>query len=577
MQLNGGFYGGAIATIDRQRGVNGQDALRDVTPVKQRVHQDAAWFARCQEGPANLVPDRPVVQVDRPKAGPGWGPYNTPGPIDDRYYLCTKWRGSGNGAVVLRTYDNAVEIPLLTRAAGDMEYWFPEPLVPRPVPPVHPSVLPKNAEPWGTLFLHDVYRGLEPQVNRGEVKQLAVVEVLPMPTQQTGTPAPGLRGSVLVTVSCGATLNPKRVWGFVPVAEDGSAYFQVPADRPVYFLALDAQGRAVQRMRSFTHLRAGEVQGCVGCHEPRLHTAMADRPIPAAALRKPAARPQPPDWGVMGFCYSRIVQPVLDAHCVSCHNARQRPKGLDLTGDKTDQFNISYNHLAFQNHAPEGAKPAGAWVNWIPTADENMENILVVEPRSWGSPRSPLADLVLSGHPDPEGKPRVKLSDAERARILTWIDLNVPYYGTGKAANSRAPGGRYYHPKDLAAAYDEVSKRRCASCHGRGAPHAGVRMALGREGGTGPSFLRLTHPEQNGFLAAPLATSAGGWQRCGEPVFKSQDDPDYRKLLATFQPILAQWKVTPREDLSEATTPEVAAFEKPEARRDHAAGCVNNQ
>ena len=72
-----------------------------------------------------------------------------------------------------------------------------------------------------------------------------------------------------VTVSCGATYAPKKLWGFADVDEDGSAAFQVPSEVPIYFMALDAEGRALQRMRSFTHLMPGEVQGCVGCHADR--------------------------------------------------------------------------------------------------------------------------------------------------------------------------------------------------------------------------------------------------------------------------------------------------------------------
>ena len=78
-------------------------------------------------------------------------------------------------------------------------------------------------------------------------------------------------------ISCGATYAGKRVWGYAPVAVDGSACFRVPAGRPIYFLALDAEGRALQRMRTFTHLMPGEVQGCVGCHEPRHETVGVPR------------------------------------------------------------------------------------------------------------------------------------------------------------------------------------------------------------------------------------------------------------------------------------------------------------
>ena len=43
----------------------------------------------------------------------------------------------------------------------------------------------------------------------------------------------------------------ERILGTIPVEPDGSAYFRVPAGLNISFLALDAEGRAVQRMRSF--------------------------------------------------------------------------------------------------------------------------------------------------------------------------------------------------------------------------------------------------------------------------------------------------------------------------------------
>jgi len=41
--------------------------------------------------------------------------------------------------------------------------------------------------------------------------------------------------------------------GVVPVYEDGSAHFTVPADRNTFFQALDESYMEVQRMRSFVN------------------------------------------------------------------------------------------------------------------------------------------------------------------------------------------------------------------------------------------------------------------------------------------------------------------------------------
>ncbi|UVV54867.1 hypothetical protein NXY15_13660 [Bacteroides thetaiotaomicron] len=64
-----------------------------------------------------------------------------------------------------------------------------------------------------------------------------------------------------------AAWDVKRVIGVTDVYPDGSAFFKVPARRPLYFQALDDKGRVVQTMRSWSTLQPNEVQSCVGCHE----------------------------------------------------------------------------------------------------------------------------------------------------------------------------------------------------------------------------------------------------------------------------------------------------------------------
>ena len=113
--------------------------------------------------------------------------------------------------------------------------------------------------------MQDVYIGLGDAVARGDIKQLAVVQEMEKPLGID--PARRAFGFQFPVVSCGATYAPKKIWGYATVEPDGSAHFKVPAQEPIYFLPLDAEGRAVQRMRTFTHLMPGEVQGCIGCHD----------------------------------------------------------------------------------------------------------------------------------------------------------------------------------------------------------------------------------------------------------------------------------------------------------------------
>ena len=78
--------------------------------------------------------------------------------------------------------------------------------------------------------------------------------------------------------------EPKRVLGTVPVEADGSALFRVPANTPISVQPLDAEGKALQLMRSWMTAMPGEIVSCVGCHETQ-NTAP-----PATATPSPPAR-----------------------------------------------------------------------------------------------------------------------------------------------------------------------------------------------------------------------------------------------------------------------------------------------
>ena len=317
---------------------------------------------------------------------------------------------------------------------------------------------------------------------------------------------------------------------------------------PIYFLALDAEGRAIQRMRSFTHLMPGEVQGCVGCHADR-NSVASSGPKKIAGRRKPQELTRPA-WGVKGFSYAEVVQGVFDRSCIKCHNERQQPNNVDLTGDMTDFFNVSYDILSrtgtqaqwnwIRHGSPSGAKydkvrGMSPYTEWIWTINGAGHNTLEIAPRRWGSPASKLAEIIRSGHPDKKGKPRVNVPDADRRRVFLWIDLNVPYYGTSSSNHKARLGSRRMMPLALESTLKNVASRRCASCHKRGIPRK--------------FYTRVMKPENNSFLLAPLARQAGGTQKCGKPVYLSKNDPDYQKILKTFEPIHALLEKRPRADM----------------------------
>jgi len=499
---------------------------------------DPTYGNNAQESIRNLTPEVRLRGVQHSTNGPR-GPYQTPFPINGAHFLV-----SYDGTLLVRDYDRTEQAVVLGRT--DMGFYNPRPLRPRPTPPVRQTTLPDEAPgPWATVYVQDIYNGLAPHVKRGEVTQIAVVQEI----RRSLISSPGIHrpafGYQRVLVSCGATYVPKKLWGYADVAADGSAHFRVPARQPIYFMALDAHGRAVQRMRSFTHLMPGETQGCIGCHEPRSQGPQHRFPLPTAG--RPAQALRPPSWGARGFDYASIVQPVLDKHCTRCHNPLAPPKGLDLSGDRTEFFNVSYEHLARKHQGRRGSP----YVSWIPTYNGHEWNIAEITPRHWGSPASKLADIVLANHPDAHGKPKVHLDDDSRRRIFAWIDLNVPYYGTADTAHPDLMACRRLTPPGLQKTMDDVYRRRCSRCHDAKGGHRieAAWRPIGRRDRVGEVGARIENPHLNTFLLAPLAKTAGGTQRCGQPVFATRDDPDYQAVLKTFLPIHELMKRTPRMDM----------------------------
>ena len=533
---NGDCVGG-IVQIDRRFGPNAKEGVKNATPEVDVFDPSTQW--------GNGVR----------------GPYEKPFALDESTYLVTR-----SGAVQIRTTDGNRATLLPSDDTTGLGYYSVQPVKAVPVPPVLQSgifdqsvVLSEDGSvsgSWAVVIMQDVYNGLEPAIKRGEVKRVAVVQEI-----EKGLHAPqhrlkpgGTNGALenisvfgyqFPLVSCGATYSAKKLWGFADVAEDGSATFKVPSEVPIYFLALDAEGRAIQRMRTFTHFMPGEVQSCVGCHADRNTVP----PLAGPRIRQ-RMEPQelaPPDWGVKGFSYREVVQPVWDKHCLDCHNPRQKSGDVDLSGDYTDFFNVSYDHLARKgtigekgflhrdlrrDSRDEGSSP---YTSWIWTINGAEWNILEIEPKRWGSPASLLAEILRTGHPDQDGNRRIDVPQKERERVYLWIDLNVPYYPTSASNHHNQLGCRRMYPETLDVVLSDVAHRRCTECHASGVP---------RE-----FYTRFRNPQDNAFLLAPLAREAGGTQQCGRAVFASTDDPDYRKILETFRPVQKLVDDLPRADM----------------------------
>jgi len=384
---------GAVAVVDRRRAIDGPAAVVHIWPAS----------AIDLVGKGNYDTYKAV----EPKYEDPCPLYDTTAPeTAGKYFICvrTLGRGEQTGIFLIDTFGN--EVLIHTEVPGCFD---PLPLAPRPRPPVIPSRVDLTRR-VGYLYVADVYQGTGmSRVARGTVKYLRVVEspekrfwTQPAWNGGTGQQAPGMAYD---------DFNNKCILGRVPVEADGSAYFAVPAERFVYFQLLDERGMMVQSMRSGTIVRPGETIGCVGCHEQR--RASVPPTHDRLALQRPPRRLEPWYGPPRNFNYLAEVQPVFDRHCLSCHDyGRPAGKVLNLAGDLGLIFNTSYVELRSKRYV----RVVGAG----PTTTQ--------PPLSWGSHASRLVEVLLDGHGDPQIDARIRLSREDFDRIVTWIDINAPYY-----------------------------------------------------------------------------------------------------------------------------------------------------
>jgi hypothetical protein len=332
--------------------------------------------------------------------------YEDPYPLSEKYFLCSRMTGQGEetGIYLLDLFGN--EILVHAEASGCFD---PMPLASRPTPPAIPSRVDLTKKE-GYFYVANVYAGAGMEgVEPGTTKYLRVVEspekrywTRPAWDGGTGQQAPGMAWN---------DFNNKRILGTVPVESDGSVFFSVPADTFVYFQLLDERGMMIQSMRSGTIVRPGETAGCAGCHSGSRTTI--PNYAPSVALRR-GPRTLAPWYGPTRlFSYTAEVQPAFDKHCVSCHDyGKEAGRKLNLAADLGIVFNTSYVELRRKGYVRViGAGPYRTQA-----------------PGSWGSRTSPLTKVLLEGHGKPALDKEVHLDPESFDRIVTWIDINAPYY-----------------------------------------------------------------------------------------------------------------------------------------------------
>ena len=455
--------------------------------------------------------------------------YRDPYPLSQDCFLVAQ----GPRLLVMNGRGQTAEIYRLPAelAQAGVQCHEPRPLLRRARERVIPSRIDPQ-QPNGRLVLTDVYNGRRMEgVNRGEIKKLLVLETLPMPIHYTGGMEP---------LSHGGTFTLERILGTVPVEPDGSAYMEVPALRGLFFVALDENNNSVKRMQSFLTVMPGETTSCVGCHEQRTRTPVNMSANAFTAVKNPPRKITPIPGIPDVFDFPRDIQPILDKHCLGCHDYEPterggpRAGGVILSGDHGPLYSHSFYSLTLRRQFADGRnQPKSS-----------------LAPRSIGSSASPLIKKFDGAHYD------VKATPHEIDMIRYWIECGSPYPGTyaalgcgmigGYAENKQDVSDRQW-PQTVAAA--ELIKSRCAGCHDKSLP---LPLAMSDDRNVPPwegqssytprhLIFNLTRPEKSLILLAPLSRGAGGFGLCtgkdgsstgSQAVFADANDPGYQTILA---------------------------------------------
>jgi hypothetical protein len=343
------------------------------------------------------------------------GACDCPYPVDESYFLVSyDPRGTGPcdrrtaGRVGIYLADVHGGAELVWRDA-ELSAMYPMLLRPRPAPPVVPAAPAEGGEPFGRFVLQDVHEGLPPAM-RGNARYLQIVEAHERHVHTS---------PCNIWVGMGG-FETKTVLGCVPIETDGSAHFRAPAHKAVFFSVLDEDYRALHTMRMTTVVQPGESVGCIGCHEP-----MSGAPVIRAeslAMRRDPSPIEPPPWGVQPFGFPKLVQPVLDAHCVRCHDGGPgEKKSFDLrAGPSEPEVYVPNVWTAYEHDYEKHYTYRSYWALLPHVAYADIHEYHT-PPGSWGSRVSPVVKLLAEGHED------ARLNPAEWRTLTTWIDCNVPY------------------------------------------------------------------------------------------------------------------------------------------------------
>jgi hypothetical protein len=482
------YTAGSIIHIDPMKGEDGPEPLTRITP-EVRFPETEGWPQTCYNSPWPLNEDLTLAAY-------------CPEPLTIQGRIQS---ANAYGIVLIDSLGGREEI----YSDPNVSCVSPIPLCPREKPPVVASLITdeaiKEMRP-ATVFIQDANIG---KVDFGSrVKSMRLNEILGQPT-----PAVPHRGAVRQEIV-------KRVLGTVPVRDDGSAFFRMPAGKPIQLQALDEDGLAVMTMRTFIYAQPGELVSCIGCHEERRRTAARAGKLPTHIDSIKPLEDQEKYEG--GFSYMRSVQPVLDRYCISCHGLGQATQKLDLRGTIVARPIDGYPEYPRETAVATSYNEMANRKDLFRLAQRNEETGRSI-PRDYFGHSGTLAKRLLDGHC------RELLADKTSLELIfTWLDLNVQYFGdyswTRRENDPINPDGEAALRSWIKARFgEELSKQ----------PYACL---------VNPAF-----PEKSRILNAALPIAAGGWGQITQNGFTGKEDLAWHELARLVEASISRRPAPPRD------------------------------
>ncbi len=297
-------------------------------------------------------------------------------------------------------FDN--QWPILVSAKDDFNYLEPRPLE-RREKPFEVARRVDESKTNALVNVVSVYDGPGlAGVPKGTVKKLRVFNYEYCP-RKSGKKSCG--GHYLIGME--GPWDCRVMIGEVDVEEDGSCFFEAPANVPLVIQPLDAGGRHLQEMRSWFAAMPGETLSCLGCHQDQNAAPKAGKRTIAST--KPPQKIRPWFGPRRNFSFEREVANVIERRCSGCHDGSSAKRNVlgqplvKLNGAPREIYDSLHPYV--RRNGPEG-------------------DYHLLVPGEFHADTSELWQRLAVGHHG------VRLTDEEKSRLITWMNLNVPFYGT---------------------------------------------------------------------------------------------------------------------------------------------------